>query len=151
MGYPLEIVFLAWVLGFGALSYFLRGGVVSLFSKSPLPRFVNYCIILLPLVLVEESRTCETPYFSCIQATVPAFLLFFALIYAVQGYARLSWLQAAALAGILGWIVEFIIVNRLPVIAAAGWLVLLFVSVLCFLIYAVLAMLPCYYAERTRK
>lgn len=145
-------VFLIWVLGFGTLSYFARDRVISLFSRSPLPRMANYYIILLPLVLVEEYLTCEiTPYLSCIQVTVPVFALFFALIYIIQKYAKLSWLHAAALAGILGWVAEFIGVGRLPVIAAAGPAILAIMSVLCFLIYAVLAMLPSYYAEKSRQ
>jgi hypothetical protein len=143
----LTVVFLIWVCGFSLLFCLLRDHVVRIASRSPLPVPVNYYLILTPLVLAEEFLTCETPYFSCIRVTLVAFWIFFVFIYLAQYLFRLSWQGVCLLCGILGWINEFLLVGRLSVFQISVPIALI-LSVLCVLIYAVLALFPAYYLER---
>jgi hypothetical protein len=144
--FSLVTVFFIWVCGFSVLFYLFRDHVVRFFSRSPFPVPVNYYIILTPLVLVEEFLTCETPFFSCIRITLFAFWLFFLLLLIIQYYSRISWQHLVILAGTLGWVNEFILVGRLYVFAISVPVAII-VSVLCIMIYSVLALFPAYYLD----
>lgn len=64
--------------------------------------------------------------------------------YTIQRYLHWpAWLMIV-LVGALGWINEFLIVGRIHLMDG---LVLLIMSVLCWMIYAVMAILPSYYLQ----
>jgi len=141
-------VFFVWVVGFGLLSVLLRGRVSRLLLWSRLPRIVNYYILLTPLVLIEESLTCESPYFSCITLTLPAFYFLFLLLYLMQSRLRMGHVKTAMIFGVIGWFDEFILVGRL---FHLPFVIVLIVTPLTIAIYAVLAILPSYYLEQEIK
>ena len=141
-------VFLVWVVGFGFLTYLIKNKVVSFFNSAGIPRFLSYLIIILPLVLVEEFLTCETPFLSCIQITVPVFYIMFLMIYLVEKIFKLKHIALAIIFAIMGWINEFILVGR---INQLDLVVLILFSVLNSLIYGVIALVPSYYLEKSRR
>ena len=114
---------------------------------SRLPRIINYFIILTPLVLVEEFLTCDIrPYLSRVKITLPAFYLLFIVLYFVQRFAKTNYRTTSIIFGCIGWFTEFV-VNGLMYILPIPTTVLF--SVLVVLIYAVLALMPTYYLEKT--
>jgi len=141
-------VLVLWVAGFGALSLAVRERVVRFVRMFSAPRFVLYCALVLPLVLVEERLTCETQYVSCISVTIPAFMALFAALYGID---RLFHPRAAVLImvfGAIGWANEFIAVGRVFSLSSMQVLVL---SPLAFAIYAVLAIIPVHYLVASRE
>lgn len=144
----LTYVFLFWVLGFGKLSYIIKHKIAEFFLKSKLPRLVNYLLILTPIVLIEEALTIETPYFWGIIPMLIVFYLFFGLLYLIQKYTKLDYIKTSLICGVLGWINEFILVGRINHPDMNGF-ILIIMSVLCILIYAVMAILPSYYIQKT--
>ena len=140
----LYVVFLVWVVGFGAFSLLSKEKVCAAVGRLNLSKPVSFAIIAVPLILVEEYLTAEGPYLSTIAITIPAFLFFFLILYAIIRAFKLRYRGAAAVYGVLGWINEFLIVGRLRTLSSSIS-VLLLMSILAFLIYAVLALLPTYY------
>ncbi len=145
--FSLTQVFLIWIVGFGMLSYVLKNKVSEIFLKSKLPEIINYYIILTPLVLIEEFLTCETqPYLSCIKITLPAFYILFIFLYLIQRYSKLNYVAVSFVFGLIGWFNEFIIVGRINKLSPP--IIILFTA-LVISIYAVIAILPSYYLEKS--
>lgn len=145
--FTLTQVFLIWIVGFGMLSYVLKNKVSEIFLKSKLPEIINYYIILTPLVLIEEFLTCETqPYLSCIKITLPAFYILFIFLYLIQRYSKLNYVAVSFVFGLIGWFNEFIIVGRINKLSPP--IIILFTA-LVISIYAVIAILPSYYLEKS--
>ncbi len=129
------------------LSYVLKNKVSEIFLKSKLPEIINYYIILTPLVLIEEFLTCETqPYLSCIKITLPAFYILFIFLYLIQRYSKLNYVAVSFVFGLIGWFNEFIIVGRINKLSPP--IIILFTA-LVISIYAVIAILPSYYLEKS--
>lgn len=147
---PLLVVFLIWVIGFGSLFLAIKEKVAKIFLKNKLPRWINYLLIPIVPILIEESLTCESsfPYF--VSVILPAFLLFFLILYFFQKTFKLSWRQGIIVFGILGTFNEFFVVGRVYLLLSMP-VILAIMIVICFCIYAVLAILPSYYYERTLK
>lgn len=143
----LTTVFLIWVIGFGGLSLFVKDKLALKLLKIKLPTILTYLLIATPLILVEEFLTCETSYFSCITFTYPAFLLMFLILFAFIKVFKLTLWPAVSVFGLMGWINEFILVGRIDDMSGA---VLLIMSVLAFLIYFVLAIIPVAYLVQKR-
>ena len=133
-------------LGFGLFSYYFKDKISNLFLSSKLPIILNYFILIFPLVLIEEYLTCETPFFSCVLVTVPAFYFFFILLYFIQVWKKLSYMQASILFGFVGWFNEFILVGR---IFDLGLLHIIVFTILVIPIYSILAIIPSHYIEKT--
>jgi len=145
--FTLTEVFLIWIVGFGTLSYMLREKVAGILLRSKLPSIVNYYIILTPLVLIEEFLTCEIqPYLSCIRVTLIAFYILFIPLYFIQRFTRIGHVGMSVLFGLIGWLNEFILVGRIHELSLP--IIILFTA-LVIPIYAVLAILPCYYLEKS--
>ncbi|PIS04547.1 MAG: hypothetical protein COT81_05885 [Candidatus Buchananbacteria bacterium CG10_big_fil_rev_8_21_14_0_10_42_9] len=139
-------VFLYWIIIIGGLSFFLKDFFANNIKKySPFGRPINFLILAFPLVLIEEYLTCETPYKECIVITLPAFLILYLILYFIQKKFKLSYLKASVTLGVLGWINEFILVGRINELTLP--LLVLF-SILGFLIYFVLAIIPSYYLSK---
>ena len=137
--------FLVWVAGFGGLSILVRRRVAAWAGRWRLPRPVIYYALATPIVLAEEALTIEVPYFWGIVPMLAAFYILFLPLYLIQRYTRCSWILASLLFGAWGTFNEFILVGRirqvdsLPVLAILGGL--------CFLLYAVMALVPTYYLQ----
>jgi hypothetical protein len=138
----LIIVFLVWVVGFGGLSIAVRGRLGRAMRGWPVWPIVAYFALVVPIVLVEEALTVEEPYFPFVfQVTLPAFCIMFLGLYALQRLLRFNEWVAAGLFGVWGWVNEFLLVGRIGHPSMEG-AVLVVMSVLCVLIYAVMALLP---------
>lgn len=137
-------VFLIWVVGFGGVSILARRKAVALINRIRLPRLAKYYIIATPVILLEEALTIEAPYFWGILPVLAAFYVMFLLLYLIQRYSICSFWMAALLFGALGCFNEFVLVGRMHQLD--GW-VLFVMFTLCFLIYAVMAILPSYYLQ----
>jgi hypothetical protein len=144
MGHSLLLVFIIWVVGFGSFSIKARERIAQAASRIKAPIVVKYYLLLLPVILLEEALTIEVPYFWCILPMVVAFYIIFLPIYLFQRFTRCSYLAAAAAAGCLGWVNEFLIVGRINQLQR---LTLLVMSILGWLIYAVMAILPAAYLQ----
>ena len=141
-------VFLIWVAGFGTVSILARRKVATLASEVRLPCVVKYYIIATPIILLEESLTLEVPYFWGIIPILAAFYVLFLPLYVIQRVTRCSFVFASLLFGAMGCFNEFILVGR---IRSLDGPVLLIMCPLCFLIYAVMAIMPSYYLQVSRK
>ena len=73
------------------------------------------------------------------------FCLFFFVLHLLQRVTRCHWIVASGVFGVVGWANEFLIVGR---IMQMGGILLVVMSVLCVLIYAVMAILPSYYSRQ---
>lgn len=145
--FTLTEIFLIWIVGFGIVSYLLRKKVAGIFLKSKLPRILNYYIILTPLVIIEEYLTCEIqPFLSCIKVTLIAFYILFFLLYFIQRFTKFSHVRISVMFGLMGWFNEFILVGRIYQLSLP--IIILFTG-LVIPIYAILAVLPCYYLEKS--
>ncbi len=141
----LLIIFLVWVLGFGTFSIVFRKTIAKYVIHFNLPVFLKYYLILTPIILLEEALTIEVPYFWGIIPMIVVFYIFFLLLYLIQRSTRCSYLVLSIICGCLGWVNEFLIVGR---IYRVDGLALVLLSVLCWLIYAVMAILPSAYLQR---
>ena len=146
-GFSLTTVFILWVCGISLLFLLARDRVCTVLLQSPFPAVLNYYLVVTPLVLVEEYLTCELPYFSCIRVTLIVFWIFYGFLFLIQRYLRASWQKTVILAGILGWICEFAGAGRWDVFFVSVPIGIV-LSILCFLIYAVLTLFPAYYLDR---
>jgi hypothetical protein len=148
MHYTLWQMTLIWVLGCGALSFLLKDQVLLGLSKLSYPRLVKFFILTTPLILIEEFLTCEIAFLSCIKVTLPAFsFLLWLFVYLLNKWKKLPYLLTSLIFGLMGWVNEFILVGRIH------WYplkIILIVSPITVLIYAVLAILPAYYLSRSR-
>ncbi len=144
MRHSLVVIFIVWVLGFGAFSIASRKGIAKYVAHFNMPRFLKYYLILTPIILLEESLTIEVPYFWGIIPMIVVFYIFFLLLYLFQSLTRCSYVVLSVICGCLGWINEFLIVGR---IHQVDGLALGILSVLCWLIYAVMAILPSAYLQ----
>jgi hypothetical protein len=95
-----------------------------------------------------NALTIETPYFWNVVPMVLAFYVMLLPLYLIQRYTRCSFVLASALFGAWGCFNEFILVGR---IHEMGGVVLLIMCSLCFLIYAVIAILPTYYVQASAE
>jgi hypothetical protein len=134
-------VFIVWVLGFGAFSLWSKKFIAQAVNRLNLPSLFKYFLVLTPVALLEESLTIQQPYFWGIIPIMIAFYIVFFVIYLFQRYTRSSYLTSAIVAGCVGWVTEFFM-NGL--INQVSGLILIVMSVLCFFIYAVMALLPGY-------
>jgi hypothetical protein len=144
MGHSLLMVFIVWVVDFGSFSVAARKQVAQAAARIKAPIVVKYYLLLLPVVLLEEVLTIEVPYFWGILPMVVAFSIVFLPIFMFQRLTRCSYLAAAAVAGCLGWVNEFLIVGRISLLQGPTLLVM---SILGWLIYAVMAILPAAYLQ----
>lgn len=142
--FSLPEIFLVWVVGIGTGSILLKQRIASLARLIPLPCLVMYGIIATPLILLEEALTIEVPYFWGVLPRLAAFYILFLPLYIIQRFTKCSYITASLLFGIGGWINEFLLVGRIHLWTG---LVLWLMSLFCFLIYAVLALLPSYYLQ----
>ncbi len=140
----LLVVFLVWILGFGVFSIAFRKMIARYIAYLNIPVFLKYYLILTPIILLEEALTIEVPYFWGILPMIVVFYIFFLLLYLFQRITRCSWLVLSILCGSLGWVNEFLIVGR---IHQVNGLALVILSILCWLIYAVMAILPSAYLQ----
>ena len=147
-------VFLILLIGFGIFSFVSRQRISTAVDRLKIPELAAYIIIAVPLILVEEFLTAEGPYLSTIVVTLPAFLFFFLILFVIIRIFKINYLGASAVFGAMGWVNEFLLVGRLWSLASLP-VVLLVMSILAFMIYAVLALLPTYYitnwSERTAQ
>lgn len=141
-------VFLFWVAGFGTASFAARRKVAALAERLPAPRMIKYFVVATPVILLEEAFTIETPYFWGILLMLIAFYIMFFPLYLVQRYSRCSFLLASMLFGSWGCFNEFVLVGRMRELDGP---VLLVMCLLCFLIYAVMAVLPSCYLQASLK
>lgn len=148
----LLVVFFVWVVGFGVLSFYLRDSVAALFIKrSRFPRYVNFLIIALLLVVIEEAFTCGS-FPSCLIITVPAFWLHLLLFYVplvLFGILRFRFWTIVLLYGLWGSFWEFIVDGKYTWFYEQGVAAFFVLVILNTLIYAVIAMLPVYYLKRS--
>lgn len=144
MRHSLTFVFVVWVLGFGMLSLATRNVVARNVARWKLPLIFKYYLILTPIVLLEEALTIEVPYFWGILPILAAFYLFFFLLFLFQRFTRVSFFVTSLIFGGLGWINEFLFVGRIYQISG---LALFIMSILCWLIYSVMAILPSAYLQ----
>ncbi|MBI5723084.1 MAG: hypothetical protein HZA50_03920 [Planctomycetes bacterium] len=143
---PLLLVFVVWVLGFGTFSIVSRKVVATTVARFHAPKIVNYYLILTPIILLEEALNIEVPYFWGIIPIIFSFYICtFLPIYIFQRLTRSSWLVTSAVCGFLGWINEFLLGGRIHHVN--NGLVLAVLGILCWLIYAVMAILPSAYLQ----
>ena len=144
----LLIVFIVWIVFGGIVLIKFKERIIRYFTfLESTPSFLGYLILSIPVILLEESLTCETPYLSCITVTLPAFLIMFSILYLIQRSFKLNWSKTSLLFGLLGWVNEFIFVGRLfhstfPIFI---WVTL---GIENILIYSVMAILPAYYLSK---
>jgi len=98
--------------------------------------------------MIEEALTIEVPYFWGIIPMLITFSIYFFLLYLVQRLTRVSDLYMVILSGSLGWFNEFLLVGR---IHQMHGLVLVIMSILCWLIYAAMELMPSYYVQKYLK
>lgn len=146
MDLTLMQVFILWIVGVGSISYYIKDTIARVFSQSKLPRIVAYYSIATPLILIEEFLTCETPFFTCIQTTLPAFYIFFLILFGIQIFFNLSYLRSSIIFGMLGWVNEFIFVGRIYELSIPH--IVLF-TILVIPIYAIVALIPSNYLQKT--
>lgn len=142
-------IFTLWVLGFGSLSHIAKFAIEQRVNALKIPIILRYYLVLTPIVLLEEALTIEVPYFWGVLPILFAFYLLFLVVYLFQRYLLKSYISAIILAGALGWINEFIIVGRVHKIQNA--LILGVISLICFSIYAVMAIIPSYILQEHLK
>ena len=145
----LIIVFLFWVVGFGAFSFALKRKINNWISRIKLPIFLKYYLILTPIIFLEEILTIEVPYFWGVLPILLSFYLLFFFIYLLQRFIIHSYKVIVFITGILGWINEFIFVGRIHQFEFD--LTLIIMSILCCLIYSVMAIIPCYVLQEHIK
>lgn len=149
MNFTLTEVFIYWVLMGGVLSAIFKGPVARVFLKINLPVILLYFLILTPLALIEKKFTCEiTPYSACIQTVFPALFLLFLILFFVQRLTRCNYKKIVILAGLLGWINEMILIDR---INQLNLFYIVIFTALIIPVYGVLAILPAYYLEKIIK
>jgi hypothetical protein len=141
-------VFLAWVIGFGAFSFLARERLSRAFLNKKIPVLAGYYLLVIPIILIEESLTIEVPYFWGILPMLVTFSIYFFLLYLVQRLGKIRSVYMVILCGSLGWVNEFLLVGR---IHQMGGLILVIMSILCWLIYAVMEILPAYYLQMALK
>ena len=146
--HSLTFIFLAWVIGFGACAFLVRERLCQALLNKNVPLLVGYYSLVLPIILIEESLTIEVPYFWGILPMVITFSIYFFLLYLVQRTTKVSSWQIIILCGSLGWVNEFLLVGH---IHQMNGLVLGIMSILCWLIYAVMEILPSYYVQKYLK
>lgn len=139
MSHPLWLVFLVWVLGFGSISIFARNRITRFLLNSKSPFIISYFVLIIPIVLIEKSLTIEVPYFWGIIPMVIIFSIYFLLLLIIQKIFHFGFILMVVISGFLGWINEFLLVGRIHQMSG---LVLVIMSVLCWLIYAVMEILP---------
>jgi hypothetical protein len=144
MSHPLWLVFIVWVVGFGLFSILTRTQISRMLLKVGLPVIAGYYILLLPIIMIEESLTIEVPYFWGIVPMLITFSIFFLLLFIIQKLFTAKSMLMVCLCGTLGWVNEFLVVGR---IHQMGGLILVIMSILCWLIYAVMEILPATYVQ----
>lgn len=144
MQHSLTFVFVVWVLGFGAFSIATRKIIAQNIARWKLPIIVKYYLILTPIILLEEALTIEVPYFWGILPMIIAFYIIFLPVFLFQRFTRVSFLVTSIVCGGWGWVNEFLFVGR---IHQVNGLVLVILSVLGWLIYTVMAILPSAYLQ----
>ena len=142
--HSLLFVFIVWVCGFGIFSCLARRVIYFQVKRLHLSPLLSYLLILFPIILIEEYLTIEVPYFWGILPMIVTFSIFFLVPYIIQRYLHCpAWLMII-LTGVLGWLNEFLLVGR---IHQMNGLVLGIMSILCWMIYAVMAILPSTYLQ----
>ena len=146
--HSLTFIFLAWVIGFGTCAFLVRERLCQALLNKNVPLLVGYYSLVLPIILIEEALTIEVPYFWGILPMIITFSIYFFLLYLVQRATKASSWQMIILCGTLGWVNEFLIVGRIHQMSG---LILGIMSILCWLIYAVMEILPSYYVQKYLK
>ena len=145
----LLVIIAVWIIGFGLITFLGRKMIAWPFVHlSPLPKIINYFIILTPFVIVEEYLTCEIPFQQCIRFTIWGFWIMFLILFLIHRFAGVPAIMACVIFGAMGWVNEFIIWKRLFIYSPAE---IVIASIVAFLIYFVLAIPPSYYLEEARK
>lgn len=145
----LFLISFIWIIGFGGLFNFFKKRLGRFFVlHSKLPVILNYYIIATPVILIEEFLTCETPFLQCITHTLPAFYLLFLIIYIIQNYFKLSYINLSLIFGFLGWFNEMFLVGRIFTYDIFDFII---ITVLVVPIYFVVAILPVFYLNMARK
>jgi hypothetical protein len=144
--------FIVFVIGIGTLSLLSKERVsqwaIRHSSFSPL---VNFLLLASPLIIIEESFTCEIDPFLpfCIAKTYPIFIVLLLVPYALQKFTKISWRTNVVLFGLLGWFAEFILAGRINQAIPVPILILL--SLWVIPIYSVISLLPLYYLHKTKE
>ncbi len=138
------VIFLVWILGFGAFSIASRKVIAKSVAHFHMPILIKYYLILTPIILLEEALTIEVPYFWGIIPRIVVFYIFFLLLYLLQYFTRCPYWTLSAICGCLGWVTEFLIVGRIRQVNGLAFVIF---SILCWLIYAVMAILPSAYLQ----
>ncbi len=141
-------VFVIWVAGFGTVSFMARRPVAKWVDRLYLPHVIKYYIIATPVILLEEALTIEVPYFWGIIPMLAAFYVWFLPLYLIQRVTRCSYVLASLLFGSMGCFNEFVLVGRARNMDGSVFLIM---CPLCFLIYAVMAILPSYFSQATAR
>jgi len=144
----LLVVIIIWIIGIGKFSWKYKESVAEfVVRRSPFRPIINYYLLITPLVMFEEFLTCETPYPACIPVTLPAFYILFFGLYVAMKRFKLDGRKATIYFGLFGWFNEFILVGRLFRYTFFENIVL---GILVMPIYAVLAIIPTHYLEKSK-
>lgn len=147
MHYSIPQIVFIWIIGGGILSWLLKDIIVAKLQSLAWRRLAKFYLIVIPLILIEEFLTCETPYLSCLKITLPAFCFLLLFVYWIGIFTRMPYWLTTILFGLFGWYDEFILVGRLYRYPSNITLILTPITIL---IYMLLAFLPSYYLSKTR-
>ena len=149
----LLIVIIGWIFIFGGIFLFFKRKLTNKLANNSFPIIINYFILAIPIILIEEGFTCEIGYPMCVGVIVPIFLAAFLVFFALQYFTKLHYLTCSSLFALLGLFNEFIIVNRInnPEYASFTIVQWILLAIITLLIYFVMAILPTYYLQRKVK
>lgn len=144
-------IFLVWVVGCGLLAYLLRDKITHFFIEYiHLPPYINFLLIALPFVVVEEALTCGS-FPSCLTITLPAFWVHLSFFYVATLMVKILrdtyWLSIFVY-GIWGSVSEFVINSKYVWVSEHGAFVFSVLVVFNTLIYMVIVIVPLHYLQK---